>query len=75
MITKEQKNPEPVQEEICDCRAADIGINGFAECLRGGPSSCEHALPFGYAFLCRHPRIKDIVENTKKTKLVGVAGQ
>jgi hypothetical protein len=39
-----------------DCRTLDLGIEGFVECLRAGPNSCKHAMPFGYAFLCRHPR-------------------
>ncbi len=74
MITKDRENSEGALQEICDCRAADIGINSFAECQRGGPNSCEYALPFGYAFLCRHPRISEIIENTKKAKSAPVAG-
>jgi hypothetical protein len=40
-----------------ECRTLDLGIQGFAECLRQGPSRCRYALPFGYAFLCSHPRL------------------
>jgi hypothetical protein len=40
-----------------ECRTLDLGIQGFAECLRQGPSRCKYALPFGYAFLCQHPRL------------------
>jgi len=40
-----------------DCRTLDLGIQGFAECLRQGPSGCQYAMPFGYAFLCSHPRL------------------
>jgi len=75
MITKDRENPEPELQEICDCHAEDIGISSFAECPRRGPNSCKYALPFGYAFLCRHPRIGEIIENTKKDKLAPVIGQ
>jgi hypothetical protein len=37
------------------CQVLDIGIAGYAECLLGGPNTCRHAMPFGYAFLCCYP--------------------
>ena len=40
-----------------DCRTLDIGLDGFAECPRVGPSACRYAVPFGYCFLCNHPRL------------------
>ncbi len=49
------------------CRVVEIGIGNFAECLQAGPATCSHALPFGYCFLCMHPRLDEIIENTKKT--------
>ena len=55
--------------EIKDCRATDIGIPNLGECLRSGPSSCSYALPFGYCFLCKHPRLNEILENTRKAQL------
>jgi hypothetical protein len=51
-----------------NCRVIEIGIDGFAECMQQGPESCSHALPFGYCFLCRHPRLTDIIENTKRAQ-------
>ena len=48
------------------CRVVDLGISKFAECLQAGPSTCSYALPFGYCFLCKHPRLDEIIENTKK---------
>jgi hypothetical protein len=53
-------------QNIRECRAAATGAQGFGECLCEGPNSCEFALPFGYAFLCQHPRVQEIVENTRK---------
>ena len=54
---------------IENCRVFDIGIPQFAECLQAGPSTCSYALPFGYCFLCKHPRLDEIIENTRKAKL------
>ena len=67
MIKKNSHNPESTSQEICNCRAVDIGISDFAECLRSGPNSCTWALPFGYAFLCRHPRLGEILQNTSES--------
>jgi len=52
--------------DIENCRAVEIGAENFAECLQQGPCTCAHALPFGYCFLCQHPRLDEIIENTKK---------
>ena len=57
---------------IENCRVVDIGIGSFAECLKPGPATCSHALPFGYCFLCMHPRVDDIIENTKNQTHKGV---
>ena len=51
-----------------NCRVVEIGIAGFAECVQQGPASCSHALPFGYCFLCNHPRLDDILNNTKRAQ-------
>ncbi len=37
--------------------------------LQQGPQPCSHALPFGYCFLCTHPRVDEMIENTKKTEM------
>ncbi len=67
MSKKVDASGERDSQKISECRAADVGIVNFAECLQGGPNSCEFALPFGYAFLCRHPRMLEIIENTRKS--------
>ena len=66
MIEKNQQDPAQTSEQISNCRALDLGMGIFAECLQGGPNSCAYALPFGYAFLCRHPRLREILQNTSK---------
>ena len=48
-----------------NCRVQEIGVNGFAECLKQGPATCSHAMPFGYCFLCKNPRLDQIIANTK----------
>ena len=53
-----------------DCRVLDVGIGSFGECLKAGPATCSHALPFGYCFLCMHPRVDEIIENTKRNMAV-----
>jgi len=35
------------------CKAKDIGIESFVDCLEEPPSSCSFALAFGYGHLCR----------------------
>jgi hypothetical protein len=51
-----------------NCRVVEIGIADFAECVQQGPAPCSHALPFGYCFLCMHPRVNEIIENTKRAQ-------
>ena len=66
-MTKESaKTRSKSMRGIEHCRVVDIGIGSFAECLKAGPATCSHALPFGYCFLCMHPRVDEIIENTKK---------
>ncbi len=56
-------------EEQMGCRVVNIGLDGFAECTDVGPKACPYALPFGYAFLCQHPRLAVMLENTRKAKM------
>lgn len=53
-----------------DCRVRDVGIGNFGECMKAGPATCSHALPFGYCFLCMHPNVDQIIENTKRNMVV-----
>ena len=59
--------------DIENCRVVEIGVGGFAECTKLGPVECSHALPFGYCFLCMHPRVDEIIENSKKAQLFSQA--
>jgi hypothetical protein len=66
MAKQSAKTKTKSMQDIENCRVVETGIGNFAECANWGPVECPHALPFGYCFLCMHPRIDDIVENTKK---------
>ncbi len=59
-------NDDELYPDIVNCRAESVGLSGFAECRCAGPNACVYALPFGYAFLCQHPHLEEILENTKK---------
>jgi hypothetical protein len=48
-----------------NCRVLEVGVDGFAECLKQGPATCSYAMPFGYCFLCKNPRLDLMIENTK----------
>ncbi len=61
--TKAQNKP---LGKLANCRVIETGIGDFAECAQWGPIPCDHALPFGYCFLCMHPRVDELIENTKK---------
>jgi hypothetical protein len=62
-ITKARTRNE---DSVKNCQVIELGIGDFAECAQWGPVTCEHAMPFGYTFLCMHPRVKDMIENTRK---------
>ncbi len=68
MVMSDSNQDETACPEVTDCRAMDVGVSGFAECLCEGPNNCAYALPFGYAFLCHHPRMSEIIANTEKEK-------
>ena len=52
--------------DLAACRVLDIGYPRYAECLCSGPNSCSYALPFGYGYLCQHPKLNEIMEGTKR---------
>jgi hypothetical protein len=54
---------------IENCRVVEVGAGDFAECTKSGPVECSHALPFGYCFLCMHPRVDEIIEHSKNARL------
>ncbi len=69
--TNKETRPLPDME---NCRVADIGISGFAECQMSGPNLCQYALPFGYCFLCKHPRLDEILAKSKTRQAIPAVG-
>ncbi|MGE5251949.1 MAG: hypothetical protein ACM3QS_17225, partial [Bacteroidota bacterium] len=61
MLKDHENSRLSAPRDIADCRASDIGMEEMGECLLSGPNSCKYALPFGYCFLCRHPRLREII--------------
>lgn len=66
MTNNAEATNSKIQMEIDDCRAGLCMAEGYAECLREGPNTCDYALPFGYCFLCHHPRLEEILEHTNE---------
>lgn len=73
MDSRDDMPDDATLPELALCRADNIGISGFAECRCPGPNACAYALPFGYAFLCRHPRLNEILENTRRERAAASA--
>jgi hypothetical protein len=70
-MTKQTVKAKKLPEcELENCRVLPVGIDQYAECLMEGPNTCPHALPFGYCFLCKHPSLDVILENTRKSQQV-----
>ena len=68
MVKPTSKSKSKSMRGLQNCRVVEIGMGNFAECVQQGPATCSHALPFGYCFLCMHPRVDEIIENTKKAQ-------
>jgi len=68
MAKQPVKRKSTSKRGIENCRVIELELGDFAECVQQGPAPCSHALPFGYCFLCMHPRVKDIIENTRKAQ-------
>lgn len=68
MAKQAVKRKSTSKRGIEHCRVIELGNGDFAECVQQGPAPCSHALPFGYCFLCMHPRVNDIIENTRKAQ-------
>ncbi|MBI5295053.1 MAG: hypothetical protein HY869_06225 [Chloroflexi bacterium] len=64
-MTKTIKAKELPECDLRDCRVSDVGVDQFAECLMEGPNACQHALPFGYCFLCKHPQVNAMLEKSR----------
>ena len=48
------------------CKAKDIGLETFLECLEEAPRSCQFSVPFGYGYFCQCPLRVYIAKKLKK---------
>jgi hypothetical protein len=48
------------------CKARDIGLDNYLDCLEGNPSDCLFALSFGCSYLCRCPLRVYLAKELKK---------
>lgn len=64
-MTQKTAQPKPLGRYE-NCRVVALGVEKLGECLKEGPATCSYALPFGYCFLCKNPRVDEIIEHTKK---------
>ncbi|MGD0887142.1 MAG: hypothetical protein ABSA46_20045 [Thermodesulfovibrionales bacterium] len=48
------------------CRAKDIGLQSFLQCLEGTSPDCKFSLPYGGIYFCRCPIRRRIIKNLKE---------
>ena len=48
------------------CKAKDIGLETFLECLEEDPRSCQFSVPFGEGYFCQCPLRVYIAKKLKK---------
>ena len=58
------KCAEPGFEELC--KAKDVGVDDFLECLEPDTEHCTFVLPFAHGYLCQCPLRLYIKKNLKK---------
>ena len=50
------------------CKAKDIGIEGYLECLEKNPMKCKFAMSFGVLFVCKCPLRYYLAQNSEHQK-------
>jgi hypothetical protein len=48
------------------CRAEEIGLQSFLQCLEGNPPDCKFSFLYGSLYFCRCPIRKRIINNLNK---------
>jgi len=48
------------------CRAKDIGLESFLECLEKNPQECEFSFSFGHSYFCHCPLRVYIAKKLKR---------
>ncbi len=65
-----KQNSKSTTSTTPKCKVMGIGVDHFGECPQQGPQPCSHALPFGYCFLCTHPRVDEMIADTRKAEMM-----
>ena len=60
------RSPFRPAPDIRVCVARAIGDTGYADCLANAASGCKHAMLFGYGYFCRHPQLKEVIEQAQQ---------
>jgi len=68
MTKQDRKRKTRLPDGLENCRVIEIGIADFAQCVQQGQPLCFHALPLGYVSLSMHPRVNEIIENSKRAQ-------
>jgi hypothetical protein len=66
----QQTKSKAKSSSIPNCQVREVGVEHFAECPQQGPQPCDHALPFGYCFLCTHPHVDEMLENARQAAMI-----
>jgi len=48
------------------CKAHDIGLKGYLDCLEEKPAKCKFALSFGEGYLCQCPLRVHLAKTLKR---------
>ena len=68
-MTRQTKST-PKSSTLPNCQVQEVGVDHFAECPQRGPQPCSHAMPFGYCFLCTHPRVGEMLDNARQAAMI-----
>ena len=50
------------------CRARDIGIENYLECLENDPQDCQFSIVYGIYYFCKCPLRYYLAQNSKRDK-------
>jgi hypothetical protein len=56
--------------DIATCRALRSGQGDLFFCLNEERGICDHCLPFGESYFCRHPQRLEIAASTEPQKKI-----
>ena len=69
-MTKQNAKSATKPSSTPKCQVQAVGVENFGVCPQQGPQPCSYAMPFGYCFLCTHPRVDEMIENTRQAAMM-----